>query len=102
MTKERFMKEFNGVKIFALEYDKETLKDMVIEKQEEIEDLKKQIELLVKDDEISQQTIINQRQEIEKLDNIIMKIYTKALDTSITSIDLRDYIISSLGSGRND
>lgn len=34
--KERFMK--NGV--FSLEYDKETLKDMVLEKQEEIEILK--------------------------------------------------------------
>lgn len=35
------------------------------------EDLEKQIELLVKDDEISQQTIINQRQEIERLKSII-------------------------------
>ena len=33
---ERFMKDFNGDKIFSLEYDKETLKDMVLEKQEEI------------------------------------------------------------------
>lgn len=33
------MKDFNGEKIFCLEYDKETLKDMVIEKQEEIERL---------------------------------------------------------------
>ena len=38
------------------------------------EDLKKQIELLVKDDEISQQTIINQRQEIERLNNIIKEV----------------------------
>ena len=35
----RFMKDFNGEKIFSLEYDKETLKDMVLEKQEEIERL---------------------------------------------------------------
>ena len=35
----RFMKDFNGEKIFCLEYDKETLKDIVIEKQEEIERL---------------------------------------------------------------
>lgn len=34
------MKDFNGEKIFCLEYDKETLKDMVIEKQEENEELK--------------------------------------------------------------
>lgn len=36
---ERFMKDFNGAKVFSLEYDKETLKDMVLEKQEEIERL---------------------------------------------------------------
>lgn len=36
---ERFMKDFNGEKVFSLEYDKETLKDMVLEKQEEIERL---------------------------------------------------------------
>ena len=45
-----------------------------IDKDKEIEDLKKQIELLVKDDESSQQTIINQRQEIERLDNIINEL----------------------------
>lgn len=33
------MKDFNGEKVFSLEYDKETLKDMVLEKQEEIEKL---------------------------------------------------------------
>ncbi len=38
--KERFMK--NGV--FSLEYDKETLKDMVLELQEENQELKKQVE----------------------------------------------------------
>ena len=39
-------------------------------------------------------------EEIERLNNIINGIFTKALDTSITSIDLRDYIISNLGSGK--
>ena len=39
-----------------------------------------------------------QQQEIERLNNIINEIYTKALDTSITSLDLRDYIINNLGS----
>ncbi len=39
MGKEKYMKDFNGEKIFSLEYDKETLKDMVLEKQEEIERL---------------------------------------------------------------
>ena len=37
--KEKYMKDFNGEKIFCLEYDKETLRDMVIDKQEEIEKL---------------------------------------------------------------
>ena len=37
-------------------------------------------------------------EEIERLNNIINEIYTKALDTSITSLDLRDYIINNLGS----
>lgn len=36
---DKYMKDFNGEKIFCLEYDKETLKDMVIDKQEEIERL---------------------------------------------------------------
>ena len=40
------------------------------------EELKKQIELLVKDDEKSQETIIKQSQEIERLNNII-KQYDK-------------------------
>lgn len=36
---DRFLKDFNGKKVFCLEYDKETLKDMVLEKQEEIDRL---------------------------------------------------------------
>lgn len=40
MTKERFMKEVNGEKVFSLEYDKETLKDMVLQLQEENKKLK--------------------------------------------------------------
>lgn len=40
------------------------------------------------------------KQEIERLNNIINEIYTKALDTSITSLDLRDYIINNLGSDK--
>ena len=39
MTMNKYMKNFNGEKVFSLEYDKETLRDMVIEKQEEIERL---------------------------------------------------------------
>lgn len=40
------------------------------------------------------------KQEIERLNNIINEIYIKALDTSITSLDLRDYIINNLGSDK--
>ena len=36
---ESFMKDFNGSKVFSLEYDKETLRDMVLEKQKENERL---------------------------------------------------------------
>ena len=38
------------------------------------EDLKKQIELLVRDDESNQQTIIKQSEEIERLNNIINEV----------------------------
>ena len=56
------------------------------------EDLKNQIELLVKDDESSQQTIINQRQEIERLNKQIEE-YQKALDeTTSEKIDLENII----------
>lgn len=94
MNKERFMKDFNSEKIFSLEYDKETLRDMVLEKQEEIEKLNKVEELM---------TLYTTEREVKDYyKNIINELYTKALDTSITSIDLRDYIISSLGSGKID
>lgn len=56
---QRYKKDFNGDKIFCLEYDKETLRDMVLEKQEEIKELKsnsipkdKIRELIKKDSEI--------------------------------------------------
>ena len=32
----KYMKDFNGEKVFSLEYDKETLRDMIIELQERI------------------------------------------------------------------
>ena len=89
------MKDFNSEKIFSLEYDKETLRDMVLEKQEEIEKLNNKVEELM--------TLYTTEREVKDYyKNIINELYTKALDTSITSIDLRDYIISSLGSGKID
>ena len=47
--KDPFMKDYNGMKVFSLEYDKETLKDMVLEKQEKLEKLEK----FIKNDLIS-------------------------------------------------
>ena len=35
--------------------------------------------------------------EIERLNNIINELYTKANDTNITSLDLREYILNNLG-----
>lgn len=46
--------------------------------------------------------IDEQEEEIERLNNVMNEIYTKALDTSITSLDLRDYIINNLGSDKNE
>lgn len=40
---QRYKKDFNGDKIFCLEYDKETLRDMVLEQQEEIEELRNKV-----------------------------------------------------------
>ncbi len=54
------------------------------------EDLQKQIELLVKDDERSQQTIINQRQEIERLTNIISEL-EKWLEERLDKLDINGY-----------
>ena len=35
--KKRYMKSFNGEEVFSLEYDKETLRDMICELQERID-----------------------------------------------------------------
>ena len=56
--KDRFMK--NGV--FSLEYDKETLRDMVLEKQEEIQKQKKVIDKAI--DKLYSIPIEATRQEI--------------------------------------
>ena len=48
MSEERLMKNYNGEKIFSLEYDKETLRDMVIAKQEENELLQDRIDKAIK------------------------------------------------------
>lgn len=70
--KERFMK--NGV--FSLEYDKETLKDMVLELQEENKQLKDNWHMLKKWlnnfhklSEFEQWEIVNKIQELEEGNN---------------------------------
>lgn len=49
MNKERFMK--NGV--FSLEYDKETLRDIVLELQDENKALREIIKIIIEDQQIS-------------------------------------------------
>lgn len=49
MNKERFMK--NGV--FSLEYDKETLRDMVLELHDENKALREIIKIIIEDQQIS-------------------------------------------------
>lgn len=58
------MKNFNGQKVFSLEYDKETLKDMVLDKQEEIERQKEVINGFIDNEE-------KYNLEIIRLNNII-------------------------------
>jgi len=55
------------------------------------EDLQKQIELLVKDDERSQQTIINQKQEIERLNNIISELEKESYLGMLENQNNNDY-----------
>lgn len=72
--KERFMK--NGV--FSLEYDKETLRDMVLEKQEEIQKQKEAIDKAIKYiEKCLEQTPTENR---EKTDDILDMEYKYILD----------------------
>lgn len=67
--KDRFMK--NGV--FSLEYDKETLRDMVLELQEENEQLKEKVnklEILIENLKLG--VTLNQEQE-DLLDEILFR-----------------------------
>ena len=45
---------------------------------------------------------INQKLVINKLNNILNEIYTKANDTNITSLDLREYILNKIGCESNE
>ena len=62
---DKFMK--NGV--FSLEYDKETLKDMVLKLQERNQQLQERIEYLERSNNRREDTIFEQRQEISDLED---------------------------------
>lgn len=62
---DKFMK--NGV--FSLEYDKETLKDMVLKLQERDQQLQERIEYLERSNNRREDTIFEQRQEISDLED---------------------------------
>ena len=67
------------------------------EREQEIERLNIRIEDLITI--IEEHQILNEmiRNQLQQKENIIKEVYTKSLDTSITSLDLRDYIINNLG-----
>ena len=67
--KDKFMK--NG--IFSLEYDKETLKDMVLKLQEEKAQLEEQVAYLRRSCERKEETIYEQYDELVGLDTKIDK-----------------------------
>lgn len=72
----KYMKDFNGEKIFSLEYDKETLKDMVLEKQEEIERLntdKEQLNSLVNSCQEEIRRLLSIIKEVRELTEMLYK-----------------------------
>lgn len=60
-------------------------------------DLEQEIERLKEDNEYLNKVNIELSTEKNRLNNIINEIYTKANDTNITSLDLREYILNNLG-----
>ena len=88
MKKEKFMKEFNGEKVFSLEYDKETLKDMVLELQE-LKGSDKERENKKKDKEIERlHSIIKEVREYikQEYDDYEEFIYGKEFKNKILEI----------------
>ena len=81
---ERFMKNYNGEKIFSLEYDKETLRDMVIAKQEENELLQDRIDKAIEYIEEHFEKEYNKPKEELKKYNLKNCTY----DTSLVVLDI--------------
>lgn len=65
---EKFMKNFNGEKIFCLEYDKETLKDMVFDLQDRINKAIRHLEILL---EITKEQDSENVNLIDRLEGIL-------------------------------
>ena len=77
--KDKFMK--NGV--FSLEYDKETLKDLVLKLQEKNVQLEEQAAYLRRSCERKEETIVEQQQELVGLDTKIDRALKKINDYKI-------------------
>lgn len=109
MNEEKYIKSFNGEKIFCLEYDKETLKDMVLDLQQRVEQLEKKSEIL----EENNQLLIHQKQQMyddldkisdekEQLENIIkdllkdIEIISECEDIHIIKMQLRSCLYNKI------
>ena len=77
------MKTFNGEKIFSLEYDKETLRDMVLDLQKENCNLHNSNELL-------ENAIHTLQDKNERLNNIINEL-EKWLEERLEKFDISGY-----------
>lgn len=70
----RYMKDFNGQKIFCLEYDKETLRDMIEEKQETIIVLRNYVTILKRKLDLNKEALKRDQLLITKLKKEIERL----------------------------
>ena len=97
--KDRFMK--NGV--FSLEYDKETLRDMVLELQEEIRQLKKQLttyQILHRDCKVDNLKNISKIEEMENQQKEFIEYMTKTIEElecdDVDDEEMKGYLIQRI------
>lgn len=95
----KYMKSFNGEKIFSLEYDKETLRDMIIDLQKEIERLKEDyakekylVDKLTRQLTDEYKNTEYQCEEKERLNNIIKEADKKIYEYNNIIREVREYI----------
>lgn len=62
----------------------------------EVERLGNELQVQIEDNTRLNEYIEEQDQKLQQKENILKEIYTKANDTNITSLDLRDYILNNL------